>query len=125
MKKQTVSTSKAPEATGPFSQAIKAGSFVFTSGQSGHTKSGELKEGVEAQTEQALQNIESIIEEAGGSLQDVVKCKVYVADFGDYDRMNSIYKKYFEEDPPARVGLEAGNLPPDVLVEIEAIAMID
>ncbi|MGD8880791.1 MAG: RidA family protein [Desulfobacterales bacterium] len=121
--KKIVSTDKAPQAIGPYSQAIQYGDFLFVSGQIAiDPKTGNIIEGdIEAQTEQVLKNISTIIAEAGMSLQNTVKCTCFLKDMNDFVRFNSVYKNYFGESPPARETVEVARLPKDVLVEVSAI----
>jgi 2-iminobutanoate/2-iminopropanoate deaminase len=121
--KKIVSTDNAPQAIGPYSQAIQYGDFLFVSGQIAiDPKTGNIIEGdIEAQTEQVLKNISTIIAEAGMSLQNTVKCTCFLKDMNDFVRFNSVYKNYFGESPPARETVEVARLPKDVLVEVSAI----
>jgi 2-iminobutanoate/2-iminopropanoate deaminase len=121
--KKIVSTNKAPQAIGPYSQAIQYGDFLFVSGQIAiDPKTGNIIEGdIEAQTEQVLKNISAIIAEAGMSLQNAVKCTCFLKDMNDFVRFNSVYENYFGESPPARETVEVARLPKDVLVEVSAI----
>lgn len=116
---------EAPAAIGPYSQAIKIGNMVFTSGQIPFTKDGNLvSENVEEQARQSLQNVESILKEAGSSLEQVIKCTVFIKDMNDFPKINQVYAEFFQEPFPARSCVEVARLPKDVLVEIEAIALI-
>ena len=121
--KKIVATDDAPQAIGPYSQAIQYGDFLFVSGQIAiDPKTGNIIEGdIEAQTEQVLKNISAIITEAGMSLQNTVKCTCFLKDMNDFVRFNSVYENYFSESPPARETVEVARLPKDVLVEISAI----
>ena len=121
--KKIVATDNAPQAIGPYSQAIQYGDFLFVSGQIAiEPKTGDIIEGdIEAQTEQVLKNISAIIAEAGMSLQNMVKCTCFLKDMNDFVRFNSVYENYFSESPPARETVEVARLPKDVLVEISAI----
>lgn len=125
--KQVISTSDAPQNDAPYSQAILTEDLLFVSGQGpADPDTGEHVEGgVEAQAEQTLENLQSVVESAGGSLDDVVKATVYLGDMDDYDAVNGVYGEYFDSDPPARVCIEAGRLPGDIDVEIEAFARVD
>ncbi|WP_281524480.1 Rid family detoxifying hydrolase [Dolosigranulum pigrum] len=114
---------KAPAAVGPYSQAIVNGDFVFLSGQLGiDRQTGELVEGIEAQTKQAFQNISYVLAEANLTLADVVKVTVYLADLADYAVVNDIYAAQFSEPFPARSAFQVAALPLDGAVEIEVIA---
>ena len=121
--KKIVATDKAPQAIGPYSQAIQYGDFLFVSGQIAiDPKTGNIIEGdIEAQTEQVLKNISAIITEAGLSIQNTLKCTCFLKDMNAFVRFNSVYENYFSENPPARETVEVARLPKDVLVEISAI----
>ncbi|MDR3588489.1 MAG: RidA family protein [Negativicutes bacterium] len=123
--KQVVNTDKAPGAIGPYSQAIKANGFVFVSGQIPVVPgTGQFAEGgIVAQTKQSLENVKAILEQAGSSLNDVVKTTVFIKDMNDFSTMNSVYAEYFSKDCPARACFEVARLPKDALVEIEVIAI--
>ena len=123
--KQVISTTKAPGAIGPYSQAIKANGFVFVSGQLPVVPaSGQFAEGgITAQTKQSLENVKAILAEAGSTLDDVVKSTVFIKDMNDFSVMNSVYAEYFTKDCPARACFEVARLPKDALVEIEVIAI--
>ena len=122
--KKVISTAEAPQAIGPYSQAIEAGGFVFVSGQIPLIPaSGELVEGsVEVQTARVLENLKAILEAAGSSLESVVKTTVYITNMDDFAKVNGIYGQYFQENPPARVCVEVSKLPKGALVEIDVIA---
>ena len=121
---QAINAQKAPAAVGPYVHAVKAGNIVFTSGQLGIIpETGELAEGVEAQAEQAIQNIQVVLEEAGYTLNDVVKTTVFLADMKDFATINAIYSKYFNENKPARSCVQAAALPKGGLFEMEVIAV--
>jgi 2-iminobutanoate/2-iminopropanoate deaminase len=114
----------APFQGAPYSQAIRAGDFVFVSGQLAlEPGASELKGGtIEEQTEQVFANLRAILEEAGSGLDKLVKTSVFLQDLGDFQRMNSVYSKHVGERPPARSTFEVAGLPSGALVEIEAIA---
>jgi 2-iminobutanoate/2-iminopropanoate deaminase len=127
---QVVHTSSAPAAIGPYSQAVKVGDLVYTSGQipvdplTGKTVEGEIEE----QTERAIANLQAVLLAAGSSLDRVVKTTVFLKDMHDFGAMNSVYAKHFAGEgvvAPARSTVEVARLPKDVLVEIEAIAITD
>ena len=125
--KSVVRTEKAPAPFqgAPYSQAIRAGDFVFVSGQLGlQPGHGEIEGGIEEQTEQIFANLAAILSEAGTSLDRLVKTTVFLADLGDFAAMNEIYKQHVGEQPPARSTVEVAALPSGALVEIEAIAQI-
>lgn len=125
MEKVVVSTDNAPAAIGPYSQAIKAGDFVFLSGQIPILPAtGEIVQGdIKIQTRQVLENIKQILTVAGSSLDKVVKTTVFMKDLNDYVAMNDVYKEFFPNKPPARAAVQAAKLPRDARVEIEAIAL--
>lgn len=123
MSKKQVATTKAPGAIGPYSQAITAVSWVYTSGQLGlNPETGNLAEGVQEQARQALSNVQAILEEAGASLDHVVKTTVFLKDMNDFAAVNEVYSTFFKEPYPARSAIEVARLPKDGLVEIEAVA---
>lgn len=124
MIKNAVSTTQAPGAIGPYSQAVEIGELVYTSGQLGlDPATGELAEGVEKQTVQSLRNVQAILEAAGSSMDKVVKTTVFLKDLGDFVKVNEIYSSFFTEPYPARSAVEVARLPKDGLVEIEVIAL--
>jgi len=126
-KKVIVVADKAPKALGPYSAAVKTGSLVFTAGQMGlDPESGEfVPGGIEAETRQALKNIETILKAAGSSLKSVVKTTVFLRDMNDFGVMNVIYGEFFTENFPARSAVQPAKLPKDGAIEIEAIAMLE
>lgn len=126
MKKKVIQTDKAPKAIGPYSQAIRADSMIFTAGQIGLDPStGELVAGgIEEQTRQALNNLRNVLEAAGSNFDHVVKTTVFLKAMGDFPQMNAIYAEYFGENPPARSTVAVAALPKSGVVEIEAIALI-
>ena len=121
--KEKIATQNAPQAIGPYSQAIQYGDFLFVSGQIAiDPQTADIIEGdIEAQTEQVLKNIAAIIEAAGMSLQDVVKCTCFLKDMNDFTKFNAVYENYFGESLPARETVEVSRLPKDVRVEVSAI----
>ena len=121
--KKIIATPNAPQAIGPYSQAVQYGDFLFVSGQVAiDPQTGNIIEGeIEVQTEQVLKNIAAIIEAAGLSLQDTVKCTCFLNDMKDFVRFNAVYERYFGESLPARETVEVSRLPKDVLVEVSAI----
>ena len=124
--KKIIATTAAPAAVGPYSQAVEAGSTLYVSGQlpiDPTTKT--MPEGIEAQTEQSLRNIEAILHAAGYSKTDVVKSTVLLQNISDFAAMNAAYAKFYTENPPARVAFEVAALPMGALVEIETIAVKD
>jgi len=124
--REPVKTTDAPAALGPYSQAIKAGGFVYVSGQvpidpaTGQFVAG----GIAEQTDRVLKNVASVLEAAGSSLNQVVKTTVFLADMNEFAAMNEVYAKFFTEAPPARATVQAARLPRDARVEIEAVALI-
>ena len=123
MSKKIIHTSDAPAAIGPYSQAVKFGKYLFTSGQLGIIPTtGELAEGVEAQTEWSLRNIGAILKENHMDYCDVIKSTVFVADLADFAKVNAIYQTFFEEAFPACSCVQVAALPKGGLVEIECIA---
>jgi 2-iminobutanoate/2-iminopropanoate deaminase len=123
--KKEIKTNKAPKAIGPYSQGIEANGFVFASGQIAiDPETGELNMGsVEEQTRLALENLKAVLEESGCSLENVVKCTVFLEDMDDFSKMNSIYGEFFKPPYPARAAVQVARLPKDMKVEIEAIAV--
>ena len=123
--KKVIATTKAPAAIGPYNQAIQAGNMLFASGQLGlDPATGNFPEGgVKEQTIQSFQNVKAILEEAGFSIDDVVKTTVYLADMADFAAMNEIYASQFEGDFPARSAVAVKTLPKNALVEVEVIAV--
>jgi 2-iminobutanoate/2-iminopropanoate deaminase len=124
--REVVSTKDAPHAIGPYSQAIKANGFVFTSGQIALDPSTQqvVVGDVAAQTERVLRNLSEILEAAGSGLGKVVRSTVFLKDMNDFAAMNQVYAKYFSSAPPARSTVEVARLPKDVLVEIDVIALV-
>ncbi len=123
--KKIISTNSAPAAVGPYSQAIRAGDYLFISGQLGiDPATGKLLDGLENQVERALTNLKAILEEAGGNMGNIVKTTVLLQSIGDFKTMNGIYGGFFAGDPPARAAFEVAALPLGGLVEIEAIAYL-
>jgi len=125
MARTTIATPAAPAAVGPYSQGVRAGDFLFVSGQIAlDPATGALVEGgIEAQTRRALTNLAAILEAGGSSLDRVVRATVYLVDLGDFEAMNREYASFFPGDKPARVCFEASRLPRGSRVEIDAIAL--
>ena len=120
---KTVSTTKAPAAIGPYSQAQIVGNMVYTSGQIGIIpETGEVAVGVEAQAHQVFKNLSELLKAAGSDMSKVVKTTVFIKDMNDFGTVNGIYAQYFIEPFPARSCVEVARLPKDVLVECEVIA---
>ena len=124
--KEIISTDKAPKAIGPYSQAVRAGGFLFTAGQIAlDPASGQIVEGdVAQQTARVMENLRAIVEAAGSSLEGAVKATVYLKDMSDFSAMNEVYARYFSANPPARSTVEAARLPRDVRVEIDLIVAL-
>ena len=127
MQKEIISTENAPQAIGPYSQAIKAGNLMFISGQIPlDPKTGDLvSESIDEQAKQVLNNIKSICEAAGQSIDDIVKISIFLTDLENFAIVNEVMKKYFAEPYPARATVEVSGLPLGVKVEIEAIVLIN
>jgi 2-iminobutanoate/2-iminopropanoate deaminase len=122
--RESIRTDAAPQAVGPYSQGILAGNLVFTAGQlGGDPRNGQLPEGIEAQTLQALRNISFVLEAAGAGWSDVVKTTVYLADMADFAAFNAVYAEVVAEPYPARSTVEAAALPKGARIEIDAIAV--
>ena len=125
MNRQAISSDQAPEALGPYSQAIVAGNLVFCSGMAGiDPASGDVAEGIEAQTEQALVNLSAVLSAAGCSMDDLVKTTIFYADVEDFGRLNEVYARHMPDPPPARSAPAHVRLPRGLLVSIEAIAVL-
>ena len=125
-KRDIVSTDSAPAAVGPYSQAVRAGNFLFTAGQIPLRPDGTLVEGdIEVQTRQVLANLEAVLRAGGSEPSRVVKCTVFLADMNDFQAVNALYGELFTDAPPARSAVQVAKLPLGVQVEIEAIALCD
>ena len=127
MTKEIISTENAPQAIGPYSQAVKAGNLMFVSGQIPlDPKTGDLvSESIEDQAKQVLDNVKSICEASGNSLDDIVKISIFLTDLSNFAVVNDVMKEYFSEPYPARATIEVSGLPLGVNVEIEAIVLIN
>jgi 2-iminobutanoate/2-iminopropanoate deaminase len=123
--RDVISTKDAPQAIGPYSQAIRANGFVFISGQVAIDPATQqvISGDVSAQTQRVLQNLSAILKAAGTGLEKVVRTTVFLKNMGDFAAMNAVYATYFTSAPPARSTVEAARLPKDVLVEIDVIAL--
>lgn len=122
---KVISTNKAPAAIGPYSQGIIVNNLFFSSGQIPLTPKGTLVEGdITAQTHQVFANIQVLLEEAGASLNTVVKVTAFLKDMNDFAEFNEVYGQYFNDHKPARSCVEVARLPKDVLVEIEVVALV-
>ena len=126
MKKAVVQTDKAPKAIGPYSQAIRAGDFLFLSGQIPlDPKSGELVKGdIRQQTRQVLENIKGVLESQKLGMDNVVKITIFLTDMANFNQMNEVYATYFSSSPPARSTVGVAKLPKDAGIEIEALALV-
>ncbi len=124
MERYVVNTEKAPAAVGPYSQAIRCGNFVFTSGQIGiNPLTGQVRIGIEEQTRQVLANLAAVLEAAGSGLDNVVKTSIFLTDIADFSAVNDIYAEAFAGPPPARSTFQVAALPLGALIEVEAIAL--
>ncbi|HKQ07354.1 MAG TPA: RidA family protein [Blastocatellia bacterium] len=125
--KDRIQTDRAPQAIGPYSQAVKAGGFVFTSGQVAFDPATMqiVDGGIREQTERVMRNLAAVLEAAGSSMERVVKTTVFLADMNEFAAMNEVYGSFFAEVPPARSTVEVKRLPRDVRVEIDLIALAD
>jgi 2-iminobutanoate/2-iminopropanoate deaminase len=123
--KEIIATNDAPQAIGPYSQAVRVGSMVFASGQIPLDPATKefVPGGIAEQTEQVLRNLKAVFAAAGVGMEQIVKTTVFLADMNDFTAMNEVYGKYFAENPPARATVQAARLPRDAKVEIEAIAV--
>lgn len=124
--KKIIATEGAPKAIGPYSQAVRAGDFIFVSGQLPmDPETMQLIDGdIAAQTERALKNIVAILKSEGADFSNVVRATVYLADINDFAAMNEVYARYAGDAPPARVALQVARLPRDARIEIDAIAYV-
>jgi 2-iminobutanoate/2-iminopropanoate deaminase len=124
--RKVIATAEAPQAIGPYSQAIVSNGFAFLSGQIPlDPATAQIVEGdIAAQTERVFENLKAVLAACGSSLERVVKTTVFLKDMGEFGRMNEVYARYFPANPPARSTVEAARLPRDVRVEIDAIAEV-
>lgn len=123
--KTIIATPNAPAAIGPYSQAVRVGDLIFTSGSIAMRLDGSLVEGgIVEQTEQVLSNLQAVLEAAGSSLQHAVKCTCFLADLNDFGAFNEVYGRTFDGPAPARSTVEVARLPRDVRVEVEVIALV-
>lgn len=127
MPKQVITTTDAPAAIGPYSQAIRVGNMVFTSGQIPlHPQTGEIVgETAAEQARQVLHNLQAVLQAAGASLQHVVKTTIFLTDLGQFAAVNAVYAEFFPNNPPARSTVQVAALPRGVQVEIEAVAVVE
>jgi 2-iminobutanoate/2-iminopropanoate deaminase len=123
--RKVVSTTQAPNAIGPYSQAVRGGQFIFVSGQVALDPASQriIDGDAGQQTERVLKNIAGILEAAGSSMSKIVRCGVFLKNMGDFQAMNDVYSTFFNRDPPARTTVAVVHLPKDSLVEIDAIAL--
>jgi 2-iminobutanoate/2-iminopropanoate deaminase len=127
MPKEIVRTDTAPTPVGPYSQGVRAGNLFFVAGQGCmNPATGQMaRESIESETRQVLENVRAILAAAGLSLGQVVKTTCYLADMNDFQAFNAVYATYFTDQPPARTTIQAGRLPGDIRVEVEAIALVE
>ena len=126
MEIKEIHTKNAPKAIGPYSQGIKVGQFIFTSGQIPiDPNTGEIvSEDIEYQAKQCMLNLQAVLKEAGSSLENIIKITVFIKNMNDFSKINSVYENYVKKPFPARSCVEVARLPKDVLCEMEAIAVI-
>lgn len=123
--KEAIHTVKAPQAIGPYSQAVKVGNLLFTSGQLGiNPETNEFPAAVVEQAKQSLENVKAVVEAAGASMSQIVKTTVFLNDMNDFAAVNEVYASFFAEPFPARSAVEVARLPKDALVEIEVIVQL-
>jgi 2-iminobutanoate/2-iminopropanoate deaminase len=124
--KEIISTDKAPGAIGPYSQGIRVGNLVYTSGQLPiNVTTGEMPKEIEAQTKQSLENVRAVLESGGSSMKNAVKLLIFIKNMNDFVKMNEVYGQFFTENYPARSCVEVARLPKDALIEIEAIGILE
>ena len=123
--RDVIATDHAPKAIGPYSQAIRGGGLVFTSGQVALDPATQqvIAGDIAAQTDRVLKNLSAVLQAAGTSLDKALRCTVFLKNMGDFGAMNEVYSRYFGAAPPARTTVEAARLPKDVLVEIDVVAL--
>ncbi|MED3998003.1 RidA family protein [Peribacillus frigoritolerans] len=122
---EAIITKEAPKAIGPYSQGIKAGNIMYTSGQLPiDPETGEMPDNIEDQTRMSLENLKEVLEAAGSSLQQVIKTTVFLSDMNHFAVMNQVYGEFFSDNYPARSAIEVARLPKDAFIEIEALAII-
>ncbi len=123
--REVIATDHAPQAIGPYSQAIRAQGLIFTSGQIAIDPATQqvIAGDISAQTDRVLQNLAAILQASDSTLQKVLRCTVFLKNMGDFNAMNEVYGRYFKQSPPARSTVEVARLPKDVLVEIDVIAL--
>ncbi|MWV42734.1 RidA family protein [Paenibacillus sp. HJL G12] len=121
--RQTIATTEAPGAIGPYSQAVQIGNMLITSGQLGMDPAGVFPDSVEEQTQRSLLNVKAILESAGFSMNQIIKTTVFLQDMNDFQKVNEVYASFFAEPYPARSAVQVAKLPKGGLVEIEVIAV--
>ena len=123
--REVIATDQAPKAIGPYSQAIRAAGFIFTSGQVAIDPATQqvVAGDVAVQTDRVLKNLSAVLKASGSSREKVLRCTVFLKNMGDFGAMNEVYGRYFTQNPPARSTVEVARLPKDVLVEIDVIAL--
>ena len=123
--REVIATAQAPQAIGPYSQAIRAQGLIFTSGQIAIDPATQqvIAGDISAQTDRVLKNLSAILQASGSTLEKVLRCTVFLKNMGDFAAMNGVYGRYFKQSPPARSTVEVARLPKDVLVEIDVIAL--
>ena len=125
MSKKVIATEKAPGEIGPYSQAMRIGNMIFTSGQIPlNPATGEMVTEIAAATKQSLENVKAILEVEGATMDNVIKTTVFLSDMNNFVAMNEVYATYFPQNPPARSAVEVARLPKDAIVEIEVIAAL-
>jgi 2-iminobutanoate/2-iminopropanoate deaminase len=126
MEKTIILTDEAPGAVGPYSQAVRVGSFLYTAGQIGlDPQSGQMvADDIELQTERVLKNLKAVLQAAGGDLSNIVKTTVFMIDMREFGAMNNVYARFFGDEPPARSAVQVAALPLEGRVEIEAVAYL-
>lgn len=126
MSREIISTTNAPSAIGPYSQGVKIGNLVYTSGQIPvNPATGELEMDIKKATKRSMENVKAILEEAGTSLDNIIKTTIFLKNMDDFALVNEVYAGFFNENPPSRSCVEVARLPKDAVIEIEAIALID
>jgi len=123
--REVIATNHAPQAIGPYSQAIRAQGLIFASGQIPVDPATQqvIAGDIAAQTDRVLKNLDAVLQASGSSMEKVLRCTVFLKNIGDFAAMNEVYGRYFKESPPARSTVEVARLPKDVLVEIDVIAL--
>lgn len=126
MNREIISTTNAPSAIGPYSQGVKVGNIIYTSGQIPvDPQTGELETDIKKATKRSMENVKAILVEAGTTLDNIIKTTIFLKNMDDFAAVNEIYGSYFKENPPSRSCVEVARLPKDAVIEIEAIATIE